>query len=95
MRCRCCTASACTSLVISYRNDRELPRPAPVATTWASPSGATSRRRVLHAVQAGARDVVLFGWSMGGAIALQLIDRSWTADRVCGRGAGRAGDRLA
>ena len=27
-------------------------------------------------------EVVLFGWSMGGAIALQLLDRSWTADRV-------------
>jgi alpha-beta hydrolase superfamily lysophospholipase len=37
---------------------------------------------VLHALDAGAKDVVLFGWSMGGAIVLQQVSRSWTADRV-------------
>jgi len=35
-----------------------------------------------HAVESGARDVVLMGWSMGGAIVLQTVSRSWLADRV-------------
>ncbi len=37
---------------------------------------------MLHALDAGATEVVLFGWSMGGAIVLQHVSRSWTADRV-------------
>ena len=37
---------------------------------------------VLYAVEQGAADVALVGWSMGGAIALQTVSRSWLADRV-------------
>jgi pimeloyl-ACP methyl ester carboxylesterase len=36
----------------------------------------------LHAVQRGARELVLVGWSMGGAIVLQTLSRSWLADLV-------------
>ena len=36
----------------------------------------------LHAVQRGARDLILVGWSMGGAIILQTLARSWLADLV-------------
>ena len=36
----------------------------------------------LYAVQQGARELVLVGWSMGGAIVLQTLDRSWLADHV-------------
>ncbi|SDQ49133.1 hypothetical protein SAMN05428996_1912 [Quadrisphaera sp. DSM 44207] len=70
------------ALVPAYRNDVEAP---------ASPDGRYAlghaewqdvEAAVLHAVDAGAREVVLFGWSMGGAIALQHLARSWTADRV-------------
>ena len=36
----------------------------------------------LHAVQRGAREILLVGWSMGGAIVLQTLSRSWLADHV-------------
>ena len=70
------------SLAVTYRNDPEAA---------ASPSGRYHlgdaewrdvEVAVLHAVEHGASDVVLVGWSMGGAIALQLLTRSWTADRI-------------
>ncbi len=70
------------SLAVSYRNDPDAA---------GSPGGryhlGESEWRdvevaVLYAIEHGADDVVLVGWSMGGAIALQLLTRSWTADRV-------------
>lgn len=73
-------------LVISYRTDAGVvpagaaPRSHHLgASEWVDVEAA-----VLHALSAGARDVVLVGWSMGGAICLALTDRSWTADRVKG-----------
>jgi uncharacterized protein len=36
----------------------------------------------LAAVQRGARELILVGWSMGGAIVLQTLSRSWLADHV-------------
>jgi pimeloyl-ACP methyl ester carboxylesterase len=37
---------------------------------------------LLVAAERGAGEAVLFGWSMGGAIVLQVVARSWAADRV-------------
>lgn len=71
------------SLVVSYRNDRDVDTPARRSryhlgeSEWRDVEAA-----VVHALTQGARDVVLMGWSMGGAIVLQLLDRSWTRDRV-------------
>ncbi len=70
------------ALVVSYRNDHDATRAGRGRyhlgdAEWLDVEGA-----LLHAVGAGAQDVVLVGWSMGGAIALQLVSRSWTADRV-------------
>lgn len=70
------------ALVMSYRNDGDA---APSAsgryglgeTEWADVEAA-----IVHALASGARHVVLVGWSMGGAIALQLLARSWTASAV-------------
>lgn len=61
-----------TSLVVTYRNDGE----GPTVGTGRSTLGATEmedvRAAVHYALDRGARRIVLFGWSMGAAIALQL-----------------------
>ncbi|MET0844203.1 MAG: alpha/beta fold hydrolase [Mycetocola sp.] len=61
-----------TSLVVTYRNDSE----GPVVGNRRLALGAAEVQDVRAAVdfarQRGARRVVLFGWSMGAAIALQL-----------------------
>ncbi|SFS05034.1 Serine aminopeptidase, S33 [Microbacterium sp. cf046] len=73
-----------TSLVVSYRNDGEAPRSR--AGTYAL--GATEWRDVDAAVgfarRRGARRIVLMGWSMGGAIALQLELNSAHRDAIAG-----------
>lgn len=71
-----------SSVVPTYRNDLGAPRSADHRyhlglTEWEDVEAA-----VLYAARHGAREVQLFGWSMGGAIVLQLLDRSWTADLV-------------
>ncbi|WP_127817886.1 alpha/beta hydrolase family protein [Microbacterium sp. CPCC 204701] len=73
-----------TSLVVSYRNDGEAPR----SRTGTYTLGATEWRDVDAAVgfarRRGARRVVVMGWSMGGAIALQLALNSAHADVIGG-----------
>ncbi len=73
-----------TSLVVSYRNDGEAPRSR--AGTYSL--GATEWRDVDAAVgfarRRGARRIVLMGWSMGGAIALQLELNSAHRDVIAG-----------
>jgi alpha-beta hydrolase superfamily lysophospholipase len=61
-----------TTLVVSYRNDGEAPRSregtyALGATEWRDVDAAIG-----YARRAGARRVIVMGWSMGGAIALQV-----------------------
>lgn len=65
-----------TSLIISYRNDGEAPssddsRYALGATEWEDVEAA-----IEFALAHGARRVLLFGWSMGGAIVLQAQSRT-------------------
>ncbi|GAB6903816.1 alpha/beta hydrolase [Kineosporia succinea] len=76
-----------TSLVAGYRTTAGLP----LLTPQSSPRyhlGDTEWRDVeaaiVYAAEHGAQEVVLFGWSMGGAIVMQTVARSWTADRVKG-----------
>ncbi|GAB3407320.1 alpha/beta fold hydrolase [Schumannella luteola] len=73
-----------TVLAISYRNDGDAPasvdgRYALGDREWADVDAALG-----YAVASGARDVVLMGWSMGGATVLQTITRSPRADVVRG-----------
>ncbi len=71
-----------TALIPMYRNDFGAP-PSPDGrynlglSEWRDCEAA-----LLYAVDAGANEIVLFGWSMGGAIVLQMLDRSWLSDRV-------------
>jgi uncharacterized protein len=65
-----------TCLVPSYRNDEGVPpgpdgRYALGLSEWRDVEAA-----IRYAVDRGAREVLLMGWSMGGAIVLQLLDRS-------------------
>lgn len=73
-----------TSLVVSFRNDGQAP-PSPDArymlgqTEWRDVDAA-----VKFAVAEGARRIVLFGWSLGGSIALRLADLSDSAGSISG-----------
>ncbi|GAA1810384.1 alpha/beta hydrolase family protein [Nesterenkonia flava] len=72
------------SLLISYRNDGEAPaapdgRYGLGVTEWEDVEAAMQ-----YALDHGAEDILLFGWSMGGAICLQAADRSPLAARIRG-----------
>ena len=73
-----------TVLLVSYRNDGD----APASTDGLYALGDTEWDDVdsalAFAVDLGATDVVLMGWSMGGATVLQAATRSPRADVVCG-----------
>lgn len=71
-----------SALLVSYRNDGVAPaaldgRYGLGATEWPDIEAAID-----YAIEQGAREILLFGWSMGGAIALQVADRSRHARRI-------------
>jgi alpha-beta hydrolase superfamily lysophospholipase len=70
------------ALVVSYRNDVGAPRTPGGRYHLGDAEWSDVEAALLVAAERGAADVVLFGWSMGGAIALQVVARSWLADRV-------------
>ena len=63
-----------TSLVVSYRNDGEGPTVGAGRSELGSVEVDDVRAAVQFALDRGAVRVILFGWSMGGAIALQIAD---------------------
>lgn len=72
------------SLVVSYRNDGEAPRSrgggyALGAAEWRDVDAAIG-----YALRRGAERIVLMGWSMGGAIALQTAVSSEHRDAIAG-----------
>lgn len=65
-----------TSLVISYRNDGEGPRFDTGRSMLGFMEAEDAEAAVDHALQNGAHRIVLFGWSMGAAIALRAASRA-------------------
>lgn len=61
-----------TSLVVTYRNDGEGPTTGSGRSTLGATEVDDVRAAVHYALAHGASGVILFGWSMGAAIALQL-----------------------
>ena len=64
-----------TSLVVTYRNDGEGPRIANGRSTLGATEVDDVDAAIQYAVTHGARQIVLFGWSMGAQVALQLAAR--------------------
>jgi alpha-beta hydrolase superfamily lysophospholipase len=71
-----------TTLVPSYRNDRDAPGDPAGRYHFGGTEWRDIECAVDWALEHGARAIVLMGWSMGGAIALQVVSRSRVADRV-------------
>ena len=65
-----------TSLVVSYRGDGEGPDAPGHASTLGMREWEDVDAAVGYALEQGAQRIVLVGWSLGGAIALQLAERS-------------------
>jgi pimeloyl-ACP methyl ester carboxylesterase len=69
-------AAGWTCLVPTYRNDDGVPAGPDGRYNLGLSEWRDVEAAVRLAVDAGAREVVLVGWSMGGAIVLQLLSRS-------------------
>lgn len=77
-------AAGLTSMLVSYRNDGEAPRSRSGvyglgASEWHDVDAAIG-----YALRHGAERVVLMGWSMGGAIAMQTLLSSQHRDSIAG-----------
>ena len=73
-----------TSLVASYRTTAGLPGSPPTRYHLGDREWRDVESAIVYAAEQGATEIVLLGWSMGGAIAMQTVSRSWTAERVRG-----------
>lgn len=71
-----------TTLIPSYRNDVGAPASSDGRYSLGLSEWRDLEAALLYAVEGGAREVVLLGYSMGAAIILQTLDRSWLSDRV-------------
>ena len=73
-----------TSLVAAYRNDRDAPRGPDGRYNLGLSEWRDVEAAMGYAVSHGARRILLLGWSMGGAIVLQALDRSPLSGFVVG-----------
>lgn len=71
-------------LVPNYRNDEGVPSGPDGRYNLGLSEWRDIEEAVAYAVQHGARDVLLVGWSMGGAISLQFLNQSPLARLVSG-----------
>ena len=65
-----------TSLLISYRNDHDAPSTADNRYALGDTEWRDVEAAMQYAIDNGAREIVLMGWSMGGATVLQALTRS-------------------
>ena len=72
------------NLVVSYRNDGEAPRSRAGAYALGASEWRDVDSAIAYALRHGAERVILMGWSMGGAIALQTAVNSGHKDRIAG-----------
>ncbi|WP_308164380.1 alpha/beta fold hydrolase [Agromyces sp. ISL-38] len=77
-------AARLTSLVVTYRNDGEGPVVGAGRSTLGSMETNDVEAAVRFASERGARRFILFGWSMGATIALQLAARPDVRDQIVG-----------
>lgn len=73
-----------TSLLISYRNDGVAPRSADGLYALGDIEWLDVEAAMRYAIDHGAREIVLMGWSMGGATVLQAASRSRLSHFVTG-----------
>lgn len=69
-------AAGWTSLIASYRNDGDAPRSADYRYALGDREWEDIEAAMRYAVDHGAEELVLMGWSMGGATVLQALTRS-------------------
>ena len=77
-------AEGFTSLIISYRNDGDAPRSDDYRYALGDREWLDVEAAMRYALDHGAEELVLMGWSMGGATVLQALTRSKYGDHVIG-----------
>ena len=77
-------AAGLPNLVVSYRNDSEAPRSRAGAYALGASEWRDVDAAIAYALRHGAERVILMGWSMGGAVALQTAVNSGHRDRIVG-----------
>lgn len=77
-------AAGLTNLVVSYRNDGEAPRSRRGAYGLGASEWRDVDAAIAYALRHGADRVLLMGWSMGGAVALQAAVTSGHRDAIAG-----------
>jgi alpha-beta hydrolase superfamily lysophospholipase len=77
-------AEGFTSLIVSYRNDGDAPRSDDYRYALGDREWLDVEAAMRFALAHGAEEIVLMGWSMGGATVLQALTRSVFGDRVVG-----------
>lgn len=69
-------------LIPAYRNDDDAPASTDGLYHLGLDEWEDVESAMQYAVEHGARSIVLVGWSMGGAVVLQALDRSWMSSYV-------------
>jgi pimeloyl-ACP methyl ester carboxylesterase len=73
-----------TSLVVSFRNDGEAPASGDRRYHLGQSEWRDVDAAISYVLDQGASQIVLFGWSLGGTIALQVTLESEFRDRIAG-----------